>query len=361
MYRAFSHIPQPTAFCFATTEQCNASFGLQPSTCLDCHANSLPALLTSANASLPAGVQFDHSTATGECTTCHVGGSFTSWTGGKFHLAGSATPTSCLSCHQGERPTSTAGWISATYQTSPFDYSTHGAGLDCASCHTGSGTGAWGGTQNWVGGRFGHAASSIAGTTCIACHATQRPDLVLGEAKAASLLPGNFDHAVKGASDCFSCHQAPVAANAYVKYFNASGTLPGGDWAAGIGAPDNVRDASQDVAVAAEIPTYAGTSITLVTARTETLPMPMFHSSATVPQSTACSVCHAGAATGTFPHGLLHASLATAPAACLDCHAASAPAGFVGPIDVKRTPASGEMKHDAVLASNGVRTATLAA
>ncbi|TMB12148.1 MAG: hypothetical protein E6J65_26220, partial [Deltaproteobacteria bacterium] len=357
---AFCHLAPPTAIGWATTEKFHASVGVQPSSCLDCHANSRPALLTSANAALPAGVQFDHSTATGECTTCHAGGSFTSWTGGKFHLAGSATPTSCLSCHQGERPTSTAGWISATYQTSPFDYSTHGAGLDCASCHTGSGTGAWGGTQNWVGGRFGHVASSIAGTTCIACHATQRPDLVLGEAKAASLLPGNFDHAVKGASDCFSCHQATVAANAYVKYFNASGTLPGGDWAAGIGAPDNVRDASQDVAVAAEIPTYAGTSITRVTARTEMLPMPMFHSSATVPQSTACSVCHAGAATGTFSHGLLHASLATQPAACLDCHAASAPAGFVGPIDVKRTPASGEMKHDAVLWSNGVRTATLA-
>src|SRR5256712_13104284 len=88
--------------------------------------------------------------------------------------------------------------------------------------------------------------------------------------------------------------------------------------------------------------------------------MPMFHNSAAVPQSMACSGCHAGAATGTFSHGLLHASLATQPAVCLDCHAASTPAGFVGPIDARRTPASGEMKHDAVLWSNGVRTATLA-
>src|SRR5256885_2117871 len=333
----------------------------QPGSCIDCHANTRPSgILAAAVAALPSGVMFDHgaSVALGECVSCHT--SISSWTGGKFHLQGGSTPSSCVSCHEGERPTSTANWQSTTYSSAPFDYATHGDGLDCASCHTGPGTGAWGGTQNWVGGRFGHAASSIAGMTCIACHATQRPDLVLGEATAASLLPGNFDHAVKGASDCFSCHQATVAANAYVKYFNASGTLPGGDWAAGIGAPDNVRDASQDVAVAAEIPAYAGTSMPRVTARSEMLPMPMFHSSATVPQSTACSVCHAGAATGTFSHGLLHGSLANQPAACLDCHAASAPAGFVGPIDVKRTPASGEMKHDAVLWSNGVRTATLA-
>ncbi|HMC70912.1 MAG TPA: hypothetical protein VKJ07_17275, partial [Mycobacteriales bacterium] len=351
---------------WATAQKFHASVGAQPSSCLDCHANSRPALLTSANAALPAGVGFDHSTAMGECTTCHVSGSLTSWAGGKFHLAGSATPASCVSCHEGERPTSTANWKSTTWSRAPFDYGgntlgkTHGAGLDCASCHAGPGTGAWGSTQNWVGGNFVHAASSIAGTTCIACHATQRPDLVLGQAKAASLLPGNFDHAVKGASDCFSCHQATVAAKAYVRYFNASGTLPGGDWAGGVGTPDNVRDPSQDVAVAAEIPTYAGTSITRVTAQTEALPMPMFHNSASVPQSMACSGCHAGAATGTFSHGLLHASLATQLAVCLDCHAASTPAGFVGPIDARRTPASGEMKHDAVLWSNGVRTATLA-
>src|SRR6266478_247416 len=179
--------PQECSLChrstsgWATAQKFHASVGAQPSTCLDCHANSRPALLTSANAALPAGVRYDHSTATGECTTCHVNGSSSSWTGGKFHLAGSATPSSCVSCHQGERPTSTAGWVSATYQTSPFDYATHGAGQDCVTCHAGAGTGAWGSTQNWVGGSFGHEASSIAGTTCIACHSSQRPDLVLGE------------------------------------------------------------------------------------------------------------------------------------------------------------------------------------
>src|SRR5258705_6693605 len=343
---------------WVTSLKFHASVPAQPSSCLDCHANTRPGVLTSANAALPAGVRFDHSTATGECPTCHVNGSFTSWTGGRFHLAGSATPTSCQSCHQGERPTSTAGWISTTYVTSPFDSATHGAGLDCVPCHAGPGTGAWGSTQNWVGGLFAHGAGSLAASTCIACHATQRPDLVLGQTTAASLLPGNFDHAVKGTADCFSCHQATVTARGYVRYLNASGTLPGGDWASGVGTPDNVRDPSQDVSVAAKVPTYVGTSITVVTAQTETLPMPMFHSNATVPQSMACSICHAGAATGTFTHGLLHASLATQPQTCLGCHAASVPVGFVGPNDARRTPASGEMKHDAVLWGNGVRTTT---
>ncbi|HMC68056.1 MAG TPA: hypothetical protein VKJ07_02780, partial [Mycobacteriales bacterium] len=321
-----------------------------------CHANSRPVtLLTSANAALPTGVQFDHSTATGECTTCH--GPFTSWTGGRFHLAGNATPSSCLPCHQGERPTSTTGWRSTTYQDSPFDYATHGAGRDCATCHSGPGTGSWGGTQNWIGGNFNHSAA----TSCIACHSTQRPDLVLGEATAASLLPGNFDHAVKGTADCFSCHQATKT---YVRYFNASGTLPGGDWSAGVGTPDGVRDPSQDVVVAAKVPSYTGTSVSAVAAVNEALPMPMFHSSGTVPSTVACVSCHAGAPTGAFFPGRLHSSLATQgvaqPGTCADCHAASAPAGFVGPLNPARTPVTGEMKHDAVLWSGGVRTTTLA-
>src|SRR5207248_9009505 len=127
---------------------------------------------------------------------------------GRFHLTGSATPSSCLSCHQGERPTSTTGWASATYQDSPFDYATHGAGNDCATCHAGPGTGSWGGTQNWIGGNFGHSAV----TTCIARHSPQRPDLVLGEATAPGLPPGTFGHAAERAGDCLPCHQATLAA-----------------------------------------------------------------------------------------------------------------------------------------------------
>ena len=211
--------------------------------------------------------------------------------------------------------------------------SSHGGPLDCVSCHAGPGSGSWGGTQNWVGGAFSHAPSSIAGTTCVACHATQRPDLVLGQTAAAALLPDHFDHAVKGTADCFSCHQS---AKPSLAYFAPSGTFPGGAWSGGIGDPDGVRDPAQDISVLAEVPTYAGTSIVSVAAQTEKLPMPMDHSSATVQQTMSCSACHASAATGVFFPGRLHASLSTQPSACLDCHATSAPTGFVGPIDDQR-------------------------
>jgi hypothetical protein len=300
-------------------------------------------------------VQFDHRTATGECTTCHVNGSFTSWAGGKFHLAGSATPSSCLTCHQGERPTSTAGWISATYQTSPFDYATHGAGMDCVSCHAGPGTGAWGGTQNWVGGSFAHGAGTPAASTCTGCHSSQRPDL---NGVPPSQLPGSFDHAANATIDCFACHQAAVSRGSYMRYL----PIPGGDWRGGVGPPAGLTfDAAQDVMLTAGIPSYSGTSIVNVTPRSETLVMQMLHSSSQAPPGigASCVNCHVDAASGVYYPGVFHASLTALgvaqPTACLDCHAGAAPVGFVGPIATNpaRNPPSAEMKHDAVAWSGG--------
>src|SRR5207237_1177850 len=114
----------------------HSTSSLAASPCVACHTTQRPnpALLTSANAALPVGVQFDHSTATGDCATCHVSASFSAWTGGKRPPAGSATPSTCLPCHQGERPTSTAGWVSTTWRNAPVDHATHGAGLACAPC-----------------------------------------------------------------------------------------------------------------------------------------------------------------------------------------------------------------------------------
>ena len=179
-------------------------------------------------------MEYDHQylAALGDCAGCHnnkaaVEG--TSWAGARFHPPGSASPKTCLPCHAGERPTSTAGWVSATYTKSPFDYGTnargvtHGAGQDCATCHTGPGTGA-GSDQNWQGGVFAHGPGSVAATTCIACHSTQVPAQVVM----------SFDHAKNGRADCFGCHQATVTAGKYVNYFSPStGTLPGGDWQGG--------------------------------------------------------------------------------------------------------------------------------
>src|SRR5947209_8782172 len=322
--------PQECSLChrstsgWATAQKFHASVGAQPSSCLDCHANSRPALLTSANAALPAGVRFDHSTAMGECTTCHVSGSLTSWAGGKFHLAGSATPASCVSCHGGERPTSTTNWKSTTYSSAPFDYggnalgNTHGDGLECASCHAGPGTGAWGGTQNWVGGSFAHgAAGTPAASTCVACHSSQRPDL---NGVQPSQLPGSFDHSANGATDCLACHESTVSRGSYAHYL----PIPGGDWRGGVGAPAGLTfDVGQDVMVTTGIPSWSGTSIVSVTPRSETL----------VTQD--CARCHLPplqATEGAWGVGrsgaapaLYHASLATPPSSCIDCHANSRP------------------------------------
>lgn len=349
----------------------------QPTSCLDCHANSRPAvLLTAANAALPANLQFDHSVAEslGDCSSCHLNGGanpnpWTSWVGGQLHLKGSATLSTCLPCHGGERPTSTSGWVSTAYANAPFDYLPnssgvgHGAGQDCAACHTGPGTGVWGGTpkQNWAGGYFTHGAGTTSATTCIACHMTQRPDIVLGQAAAANLLPGNFDHAINGTGDCFGCHQATVVANAYVNYFNPSTqTLPKGDWKDGVTYPGSTLiSAPTQFITATETKLNRSSPNNLVTSTsslTVTLYNAMLHTSTAVPapvspglsktgDTTTCWHCHTSTNTTvtSFANGQFHAALAnfrTTPASavtpllqptsqCTDCHAQMRPTGIV--------------------------------
>lgn len=210
----------------------------QPGSCIDCHANSRPTtVLTSATATLPAGVSYDHSAATslGECTGCHVKSptpDWTSWSGARHHLVGSATPSTCLPCHAGERPTSNAGWLDPNYANRPFDYGTnaagitHGAGQDCVLCHNGPGTGAWGSTQNWQAGNFLHGPTTLSGKGCFSCHMSQRPAGLVGTS--------NFDHAMGGMGDCFGCHQATVTANVYASLANWVGgkSYPGSSFIA---------------------------------------------------------------------------------------------------------------------------------
>jgi cytochrome c551/c552 len=346
----------------------------QPTSCIDCHANTRPSGAISAPAaSLPAGVSFDHGAVAGglgDCTSCHAASatSFTSWSGGRFHLSGGATPSACGSCHGGERPTTTSGWKSTTWNVSPFDFTTHGDALDCAVCHTGPGTGSWGGTQNWIGGSYGHGASTPAAVTCIACHSTQRPDLQPGTAAAAMATLLGFDHSTSGTGDCVDCHQATVTRGSYVNYGNPPSltALPGGDWRGGLGYPGGlVSDPTRDVSLGVLIPRWAGVSIQSFAASQDTLLMPMDHQSPQVASLLSnCATCHAGSASGAFYPGDYHSSLANnhlaAPALCADCHAGSMPDGFVGPTAATpaRTPPSGEMNHDAVAWSAGVPTTT---
>lgn len=346
----------------------------QPGSCIDCHANSRPQdVLTSANATLPAGAawSFDHTApeTVAECATCHgasASSSYRSWSGGRFHLPNTTTPARCNSCHEGDRPTSTAGWRSPDYQRSPFDYVTneraipHGAALDCAECHTG--------TSSWQGGRFSHdPVTSLAATTCRDCHTTQRPDRLpgLSAAQAAALLNG-FDHSVSGTGECKGCHGATVTAGRYVDLMGPGGMLPGGDWRGATNTPSDAFDPARSVVVESLIPSYAGTSIVSLSPQTQTLPMHMDHGTSQVPPAilTQCDSCHPNAAAGEYYPGDLHSSLGNLgiaqPTDCTDCHTAAAPVGLVGPLATNpvRSPSSGEMKHDAVSWTRGAPTNT---
>ena len=319
----------------------------QPGSCLDCHANSRPvALLTSATAALPAGVTFDHDVPStlGDCTSCHQGTSV--WSGAKYHLPGAAAPGTCLPCHAQERPTSTTGWQSTTYTRSPFDYGTnaqgvtHGGGEDCAVCHGTS-------TQTWVGGHFPHGAGTLATSTCIACHVTQRP--------AAVVM--SFDHALNGTGDCRACHQATVTAGRYVDYVNPSTMmLPGGDWQGGRAYPGDVvvTSATQFVALTQYTLQRAtpGGLVTGITTQTGNFYDSMLHTSAAIPaqvfpgpanapDSASCWHCHTNVDGGvtSFADGKYHEALTSYSAApggtvtplpqpttrCLDCHEAMRP------------------------------------
>lgn len=363
----------------------------QPGSCIDCHANSRPArVLASANATLPAGVQVDHSAPEfqGDCTGCHTTGAatqWTSWKSAKFHLAGGASPTTCLPCHTGERPTSTTAWTSATYKTSPFDYvtnaagATHGNGQDCALCHGGPGTGAWGSTQNWAGGRFTHGPTSEAQDTCIACHSTQRPDLQPGTTAAATATAIGFDHAVNGAGECLGCHQATVTAGSYVNYVNpATRALPGGDWKGGQGYPGSSFSSSTDQSILVTETilnrvTPAGNTLSTTTV-TDVIYNGMLHASTIIPvalqagptnapDNSKCWHCHTNnnGTVSAYRNGQYHSALTsyratpTGPVVpfpqpttqCSDCHSFMMPDGIVQKDGSTLWP----MDHKAVLAT----------
>jgi len=331
----------------------------QPASCVDCHANSRPNGVLTVS---PTNLQFDHtaSAALADCASCHQEGSsaaqWSSWTGGKFHLAGDAAPASCLPCHAAERPTTTSNWTSTTYTSSPFDYVpnaqgiSHGAGQDCAVCHTGPGTGAWGGTQNWVGGHFQHGASTISNNTCITCHSTQRPDLQPGTNAAAMAALLGFDHSINGTGDCFGCHQATVAGGGHYQSYYKPGTttLPGGDWQGGLGYPGAtlIGSPSQSITITEIALQRSGTNnlVTSTTSTSATLRNQILHTSTAIPPAmypgpesnpvfAKCYSCHtsSNAIDGSpYANGQFHPRLPSnwLLTQCLDCHT-QGPAGIV--------------------------------
>jgi hypothetical protein len=321
----------------------------QPAGCLDCHANTRP-----VTPLMTAGLLFDHGSALGECKDCHA--STTQWSGGKYHTTTAPTPSTCLPCHDGERPTSITGWL-GNYTTSPFDYvtnaagDTHGAGQDCVVCHAGPGSGMWGVNQNWQRGDFQHTPTSVAATTCITCHTTQRPD------RLTPAVDAGYDHATNGTGDCRGCHQATVTRNRYISLL----PIPGGDWRGGQSYPGStpISAPGSGVQVQSTTLTRTGPLVTGLQTTWVSLSNPFLHTSAaipaavapgsaTMPDNTTCWHCHTstGTTVTAYANGKFHASLTNyrvnpdagvtglpQPTSCNDCHSTMRPPNIVSRTD----------------------------
>jgi hypothetical protein len=297
----------------------------QPATCLECHANTRPEVVSWPDAGVRPGLVFDHSGAAwlGECSVCHVATSFTSWSGGQFH-ASAGTPATCLPCHAGERPASGSG-LGYLFDFLPNDAGvSHGGGQDCHLCHAGS-------TGQWPGASFLHT-DPPATVTCILCHTTQW-----------SKDAGGFDHADNGTGDCFGCHQSGVSPDGGVT------------WDAGQSYPGDVLISSVDQFISVDAQTLKRNAAGLITGTTKTtltLYNAMKHTSSQVPAAIApsvvggvmtnCWVCHTHDVSltvtafrgGQFHPALTDAGLPQPSAGCTDCHSNMRPRGIVGTSDL---------------------------
>ncbi len=252
------------------------------------------------------------------CESCHP----TTLPGGEADAGVGFDQPQCINCHTHEKPIT-----DRLHQREPlysFNTRAPGAGSPqkgCLNCHP-------------AGEAMAYDHFGIT-NQCAECHD-------IGTAFAALPKP-NFTHPNVGASDCGGCHVTTTWLDAGL-------------------APNDAHDPARDVTVTALQPTWAGTSITRVTPQTQVLPMMMNHSTLQVPAATlsACGNCHQGAGEGAYYPGSLHSALANLdggvqPSQCNECHKPSMPTGFIGPTATApaRTPASGEMRHEAVAWLNG--------
>lgn len=315
----------------------HTNISTQPNSCLDCHANNRPAGVIATNPNPQTPTPFDHSTALGDCVSCHAAPTNTTgstsasvalWANGKFHPT-SGTLTSCNSCHNSQRPTTNSGWI-APMPNAPFDYANHGNGLDCITCHT---TTNFTSMSGWTGGKFTHTTANS--TTCIGCHTTQRP---------TSVIQG-FNHQVNGMGDCKGCHTQALT------NVIAQGANP--TMSAWVGTGESYPSGLTGSATLSVTKTTLTTSVTPITTfnqvtssatTTVNMPMQMLHSSTQIPSAhftngaLKCADCHinANASTPTYAGGLMHKNpatntlWATQPTACKDCHMGTLPTGITG-------------------------------
>ena len=71
------------------------------------------------------GARFDHTRITATCAGCHNGTTIEGKPARHF-----VTTLPCESCHR------TASWLPVSYRHTSVAYVNHGAGVDCAGCHT---------------------------------------------------------------------------------------------------------------------------------------------------------------------------------------------------------------------------------
>lgn len=364
----------------------------QPSSCLDCHANTLPTGLMPATATAATLTKFDHSShAAGsyDCVTCHAPPTTVSqvtqnpvtlaWANGKFHQPTiNATLTSCSECHNTQRPTgtsfTTAGGVTSAFTAYnaavlPFDVANHGNSLDCKSCHTPA---AFTAAANWAGGSFNHVNAKAAGnlTACVVCHSTQRPAAGVGPNTYTVAV---FNHSTDGQGDCIGCHQATVTAATYTNYKTANGALWGDtSWKGGVGMDINQLagpDPSLPKTTVSPTPTHiSSNSLPLgqitTSANSQQLIDQMLHASAQVANagltavtsstaSVTCNACHKSfnAGAGTLLPVTFHAATGinnSGLTACKDCHVNTTPKDVVG-TSQSNTP----MDHFASLSGGG--------
>jgi hypothetical protein len=201
--------------------------------------------------------------------------------------------------------------------------------------------------------------ADLRGASCYRCHPTGEPRAfshsgvtdacaqchAVGTSFAALPLAG-FSHLDFGQADCGGCHVTT-------------------SWKGASAAPNGSSDRSKDLALTGLMPSFQGTTIVRVTPQPQTLKMPMNHQTVTVDAGvlTTCGACHQDANTGVYLPGLFHSALLNLslppPTRCNECHGTlSVPVGFVGPMVAGRVPATGGMRHDAVIWVNGAPTIT---
>ena len=131
-----------------------------PTSCQDCHEAQRP--------SGPIGnTGFDHATnGTGDCVGCHLANTGRTWASGS--LSHTPVPTSCLSCHSGEMPSSTVAVGVTGSGKNRYRYFHSSLVSECKDCHTVK-------TSNignsWSSGYFDHQGNGITkASDCAPCH-----------------------------------------------------------------------------------------------------------------------------------------------------------------------------------------------